>query len=71
MISESDPCLCRREDHRRSTYTRFCTSLVTKEDINCFIGCLLILSINHIRSYRQVLDRKSSQFMSRLLDLMS
>ena len=37
----------------------------------CFLGCLLLLSVNSVRSYRHAWEKKSSQFMVRLLQLMS
>ena len=37
----------------------------------CFLGCLLLLSVNSVRSYRHAWEKKSRQFMVRLLQLMS
>lgn len=37
----------------------------------CFIGCFLLMSINSVCSYRQAWDKNSSQFMIRLLQLIS
>ena len=36
-----------------------------------YIGCLLLLSINSVRSHRKAWDPKSSQYIIRLNDLMS
>lgn len=54
-----------------STYLRFTAHLLTNEEMMCFIGCFLLMSINSVRSYRQAWDKNSSQFMIRLLQLMS
>ena len=52
-------------------YVRFKRSPLTKEEMFRYIGVLLLLSINSMRSYRQAWNNKSSQILVRLLDLMS
>ena len=47
------------------------TKGLTKEEMFQYIGVLLLLSINSMRSYRQAWNNKSSQILVRLLDLMS
>ena len=52
-------------------YARFKRTPMTREEMMRYIACLLLLSINSVRSYRQAWDSKSSQYLVRLHELMS
>ena len=60
-----------KKESKRGMYRQFKLVPLTKEELLRYLGVLLLLSINSVRSYRQAWDRKSSQLLVRLHDLMS
>ena len=60
-----------KKESKRSMYRQFKMVPLTKEELLRYLGILLLLSINSVRSYRQAWNRKSSQLLVRLHDLMS
>lgn len=52
-----------KKDARLSTYRHFSALPLTKVDIMCFLGCLLLLSVYSAQCCRHAWDKKGSQFM--------
>lgn len=50
-----------KKDVKKYMYRRFKRKQLTKEEMMCFIGVLLLLSINNIRNYEQAWNPRSTQ----------
>jgi hypothetical protein len=60
-----------KKDSKPQLYMKFKRHAVTRGEMMQYIGCLLILSISHVRNYRHVWDPKSTQYLLSINQLMS
>jgi hypothetical protein len=60
-----------KKDSKPQLYMKFKRHTLTKGEMMQYIGCLLILSISNVRSYRSVWDHKSTQYLLSISQLMS
>ena len=61
----------KKKEEKRNFYRKFKLVPLMKEEMLRYIGVLLLLSVNSVRSYRLAWDPKSSQALIHLHDLMS
>lgn len=71
LVTATNQYAAQKRDRTPTTYERFMRHPLTAEEVMRFLGCLLLLSINSVRNYRQAWNSNSSQHLVQLSRLLS
>ena len=71
LITATNQYAAQKRERTPTTYDRFKRHPLTAEEVMRFLGCLLLLSINSVRNYRQAWNNNSSQHLVQLSRLLS
>ena len=71
LVTATNDYAEKNKENKPNMYERFRRHPLTTEEMMSYLGCLLLLSINSVRNYRQAWNESSSQYLVNLRRLLS
>ena len=71
LVTATNDYAEKNKQNKPNMYERFRRHPLTTEEMMSYLGCLLLLSINSVRNYRQAWNESSSQYLVNLRRLLS
>ena len=71
LVTATNEYAEQKKDSKPTMYARFKRHTLTTDEVNRYLGCLILLSINSVRNYTKAWNRRSSQYLIKLHRLMT